>query len=178
MITGVNVFSVSSVLATASRTLWAFSRENGLPFSHLLVKVKHTTFPGSYELQLIKSIGRSQNPTTNQRNHRNAYNQRTASINKRRLIHRIRSILFCCFGRVPVIFLASGQCDVGKKIKNTSVRDAMGSFPTQEARCTHYCCGYNLHCHRTVFLVLACFLDGGRGKHELELFDFWRGRHL
>lgn len=43
VITGVNVFSVSSVLATASRTLWAFSRENGLPFSHLLVKVDPKT---------------------------------------------------------------------------------------------------------------------------------------
>ena len=27
------------VMATASRTIWAFSRENGLPFSHILVKV-------------------------------------------------------------------------------------------------------------------------------------------
>ncbi|KAF7860341.1 hypothetical protein EAF04_008468 [Stromatinia cepivora] len=43
VITGVNVFSVSSVLATASRTLWAFSRENGLPFSNLLVKVDPKT---------------------------------------------------------------------------------------------------------------------------------------
>ncbi|KAF7882162.1 hypothetical protein EAF00_011678 [Botryotinia globosa] len=43
VITGVNIFSVSSVLATASRTLWAFSRENGLPFSHLLVKVSPKT---------------------------------------------------------------------------------------------------------------------------------------
>ncbi|KAF2648994.1 amino acid transporter-like protein [Lophiostoma macrostomum CBS 122681] len=39
VITAVNVVSVSSVLATASRMLWAFSRENGLPGSSWIVKV-------------------------------------------------------------------------------------------------------------------------------------------
>ncbi|PQE24741.1 choline transport protein [Rutstroemia sp. NJR-2017a WRK4] len=42
VITVVNVFSVSSVMATASRTLWAFSRENGLSYSKFLVKVRTT----------------------------------------------------------------------------------------------------------------------------------------
>ena len=36
----VNIFSASDIMATASRTIWAFSRENGLPFSHILVKVR------------------------------------------------------------------------------------------------------------------------------------------
>ncbi|CAG8981811.1 hypothetical protein HYALB_00004754 [Hymenoscyphus albidus] len=39
VVTAINIFSVSGVIATASRTLWAFSRENGLPFSNLLVKI-------------------------------------------------------------------------------------------------------------------------------------------
>lgn len=48
----VNIFSVNSLLATASRTLWAFARENGLPFSNFLVKVfrlHHTSVVGIYK---------------------------------------------------------------------------------------------------------------------------------
>ncbi|CAG8981069.1 hypothetical protein HYALB_00013253 [Hymenoscyphus albidus] len=43
VISVVNILSVNSVLATASRTLWAFARENGLPFSSFLVKVQPKT---------------------------------------------------------------------------------------------------------------------------------------
>ncbi|MCJ1474037.1 hypothetical protein MMC13_002695 [Lambiella insularis] len=43
LVTAINVFSISSVMATASRTLWAFSRENGLPYSKFIVKVNPKT---------------------------------------------------------------------------------------------------------------------------------------
>lgn len=43
IITAINVFSTSSVMATASRVTWAFARERGLPGSKWLVKVDPKT---------------------------------------------------------------------------------------------------------------------------------------
>ncbi|KAL8792909.1 MAG: hypothetical protein Q9195_004486 [Heterodermia aff. obscurata] len=43
VVLAVNIFSSGSVVATASRMLWAFSRENGLPFSDYLSKVHRGT---------------------------------------------------------------------------------------------------------------------------------------
>lgn len=39
----INIFSVTAVLATASRMLWAFSREKGVPFSELIGRVDTRT---------------------------------------------------------------------------------------------------------------------------------------
>ena len=38
-----NILSISSVVATASRALWAFARENGIPFARQLVRIDPKT---------------------------------------------------------------------------------------------------------------------------------------
>ncbi|KAF2004153.1 amino acid transporter-like protein [Amniculicola lignicola CBS 123094] len=43
IVLSINIFSVTAVLATASRMLWAFSRENGLPFSNIIARVDTRT---------------------------------------------------------------------------------------------------------------------------------------
>jgi len=43
VVLSVNIFSVISVLATASRMLWAFSRENGVPYSRYISRVDPRT---------------------------------------------------------------------------------------------------------------------------------------
>ena len=43
IVLSINILSVTAVLATASRMLWAFSRENGIPFSNVIARVDTRT---------------------------------------------------------------------------------------------------------------------------------------
>jgi hypothetical protein len=66
-------------MATASRTLWAFSRENGLPYSKILVKVR-TAMTQHYDTGAdIVTLGGSQYSTAHQRNLSNACYKRPIS---------------------------------------------------------------------------------------------------
>lgn len=161
------VIATVGTVATASRMLWAFAREGGLPYSEYVARVSCFNSRCLTSVPCLHILGRSTHAPPTIRDWNNNNNQPTTGLDQHRIICGIRRIHFVVCRQLLLLIHPFRLRDAEQTPHNSRFRLTLGTVQAWTCRCSNHCGGNSLLRTWRVLFHVAYDGETNRGEHEL-----------